>query len=151
MPFSTSGRQRYAAYTNFQNCYQLSRSLRWRYNDLILFLLIALTQSASEQQHTELLDEKREAELLSDLFNETTLADSLNGFLLVVDSRSSIIYISPNVSRCLGLTQVCCIFRYIYLWCVAFFVIFIYYTYFTDDILHFDSSLLKFFCIAAKM
>lgn len=115
MPFSTSGRQRYAAYTNFQNCYQLSRSLRWRYNDLILFLLIALTQSASEQQHTELLDEKREAELLSDLFNETTLADSLNGFLLVVDSRSSIIYISPNVSRCLGLTQVCCIFRYIYL------------------------------------
>uniref|UniRef100_A0A1I7V2S2 PAS domain-containing protein n=1 Tax=Caenorhabditis tropicalis TaxID=1561998 RepID=A0A1I7V2S2_9PELO len=73
--------------------------------DRIALLRVAATICRLRKTAGNVLENNLDNEFTNEVWNEETIAECLDGFILIVDSDTSILYVTESVALYLGLTQ----------------------------------------------
>lgn len=73
--------------------------------DRIALLRVAATICRLRKTAGNVLENELDTEYTNEVWNEDTIAECLDGFVMIVDSDSSILYVTESVALYLGLTQ----------------------------------------------
>ncbi|EGT33045.1 CBN-HIF-1 protein [Caenorhabditis brenneri] len=73
--------------------------------DRIALLRVAATICRLRKTAGNVLENELDSEFTNEVWNEETIAECLDGFVMIVDSDSSILYVTESVALYLGLTQ----------------------------------------------